>query len=203
MTDLQSRPDILVDDPTPGNEPIGVLQQVVQAITNLIVPVNKELVTILRTPTPVKISKMFAITASGNLGGSVASPDLSQIVWTSPISAESWLHRITITSPEHGPASPILSPAELILVGTAAGEIVLSLPEIATTSQVAPTQFVEGRLSAPHLSPGESLTVSGDGLPAGSHIRIDLQLTLVQGVSEFTPKTMSPTDLSAKSNEIS
>jgi hypothetical protein len=186
----------LVDNiPTNGNRP-SLLQEAIQAISNLILPTNKELITLLRTPTPVKISRIFSISATGTLGGSAALPDLSQIIWTSPMGSESWLHRITITSPEHGPSSPIISPAELVLMGSS-GEVILILPEIATTYQVAPTQFVEGMMSAPHLSPGESVSVSGDGLPANAHIKIDLQITLVQGVSEYTPMNMSPTDLTA------
>jgi hypothetical protein len=188
--------NILVDNVPPDNSS-SPLQQVIQAISNLILPSNKELISLLRTPTPVKISRVFTISAAGNLGGSLAAPDLSQIVWTSPMSSESWLHRITITSPEHGPASPIITPAQLVLM-TSQGQTVLALPEIASTYQVAPTQFIEGRMSAPHLSPGESLTVSGDGLPASHHLRIDLQIALVQGVSEYTPKQMSPTDLTAR-----
>lgn len=187
----------LVDNVPPGGNGLNPLQQVVQAISNLILPTNHELITLLRTPTPVKINRVFTISAAGTLGGSVAQPDLSQIIWTSPMSAESWLNRITITSPEHGPASPIVAPAELVLMGSS-GEIILTLPEIASTYQVAPTQFVEGRQSAPHLSPGESISISGDGLPAGAHLKVDLQITLVQGVSEFTPKAMSPTDLNAR-----
>jgi len=187
----------LVDDPTPGqSNPPNILQQALQAITNLILPTHDELITLLRTPTPVKVVKMFTVGAGGNIGGSVTMPDLSQIVYTAPMSSEAWLHRISISSPEHGPATPIVAPAEILLFGSN-GEIVLMVPENASTSQVAPVQFIEGRLSAPHLSPGESLTISGDGLTAGNHIRIDLQFSLVQGITEFTPKTMSPTDLTA------
>lgn len=192
--------NILVDDPTPGNPPTNILQEAIQAISNLILPSQKELITLLRTTTPIKVSKLFTISGTGGLGGTVALPTFDQIVYTAPISSEAWLHRITITSPEHGPGSPIVSPAELVLIGSTAGEIILSLPEIASTYQVAPTQFVEGRLSAPHLDRGESLCVNGDGLPNNAHLRIDLQIVLVQGVSEFTPKDMSPTDLTVRGN---
>lgn len=187
----------LVDDSVPPSPP-GMIQQAIQAISNLILPTHRELITQLRAPTPQKISKIFLISAAGTIGGSSSLPDFSQIIYTAPMSSEAWLHRITITSPEHGPATPIVSPAQLVLVGSTAGEIILSLPEIATTYQVAPTQFIEGRLSAPHLDRGESLVVAGDGLPASAHLRFDLQLVLVTGASEFTPKTMSPSDLTMK-----
>jgi hypothetical protein len=188
----------LVDDPTPGQaEHPNALQQAIQAIHNLIAPTQRELITLLRAPSPIKVVKLFTISAAGTLGGSLANPDMSQIVYTSPVSAESWLHRITISSPEHGPATPIIAPAQLVLISSL-NDIVLQLPEIASTYQVAPTQFIEGRASAPHLSPGVSLCVSGDALPANHHLRIDLQISLVQGVSEYTPTTMSPTDLSRR-----
>jgi hypothetical protein len=186
----------LVDDTVPTSSP-NFFQQMVEAVKNLIIPTHKELITWLRAPTPIKITRVFTVSANGTLGGSVALPDLSQIIYTSPMGSESWLHRITITSPDHGPATPILSPAQLVLVSSN-GPIILMLPEIASTYQVAPTQFIEGRLSAPHLSPGESITVSGDGLPNNAHLRFDLQIVLTQGVSEYTPKKMSPTDLTAK-----
>lgn len=199
--DNNTKTETLVDDVPPGGPYMTALQEVVQAVSNFIAPSNKELISLLRVPTPVKTFKVFTIPASGNLGGSVAMPDMSQILWTSPMSAESWLHRITITSPEHGPASPIIAPAELLLVSNL-GSIILTLPEIASTYQVAPTQFVEGRMSAPHLSPGESITVSGDGLPANAHLRIDLQIGLVQGYTEYTPMTNSPTDLTKKGRNL-
>jgi hypothetical protein len=186
----------LVDDSLPAAPP-SFFDQMVEAVKNLIFHSNKELITWLRAPTPIKITRVFTVSANGTLGGSVAIPDLSQIIYTSPMGSESWLHRITITSPDHGPATPILAPAQLALVSSN-GPIILMLPEIASTYQVAPTQFIEGRLSAPHLSAGESLTVSGDGLPNNAHLRFDLQIVLTQGVSEFTPKTSSPTDLTLK-----
>lgn len=183
----------LVDDSLPPTPP-NALQQAIEAIKNLILPNQDELLTWLRVTTPIKITKVFTINNSGTLGGSVANPDLSQIIYTSPMGSESWLHRITISSPEHGPSAPIISPAQLVLVSSN-GPIILQLPEIASTYQVAPTQFVEGRMSAPHLSSGESLTVSGDGLPANNHLRFDLQISLVSGLSQFTPRKTSPTDL--------
>lgn len=200
--DDNTRSDLLVDNIPPTNDkPANPIQEVIQAISNLILPSNKELISLLRVPTPIKTFKVFQISAAGSLGGSISAPDLSQIVWTSPMSAESWLHRITITSPEHGPSSPIVAPAELTLI-TSLGTVVLMLPEIASTYQVAPTQFVEGRFSAPHLSPGESLTVSGDGLPANAHLKIDLQIGLVQGISELTPQTNTPTDMTKKGRNL-
>lgn len=186
----------LVDDSLPPS-PRSFLDEVIQAVKNLLFHSNKELITWLRAPTPIKITRVFTVSSTGTLGGSVAIPDLSQIIYTSPMGSESWIHRITITSPDHGPATPILAPAQLALVSSN-GPIILMLPEIASTYQVAPTQFIEGRLSAPHLSPGESLTVSGDGLPNNAHLRFDLQIILTQGVSEYTPRETSPTDLTAK-----
>jgi hypothetical protein len=196
-TSLKDEVGNLVDDSLPPNPP-SPIQQAIQAIKNLILPTQHELITLMRTPTPMKVSKLLTISATGNLGGSVGFPTMDQIIYTAPVSAEAWLHRITITSPEHGPASPIIAPAELVLIGSTAGEVILSLPEIASTYQVAPTQFIEGRFSAPHLDRGESLCVAGDGLPANAHLRFDLQIIIVTGASEFTPRTMSPSDLTRR-----
>jgi hypothetical protein len=318
----------LVDDSLPPNV-TGPFQQITQAIANLFLPHHKELLTQLRVPTPMKVSKLLTISAAGTIGGSVALPTLDQIIYTAPMSSEAWLHRITITSPENGPANPIgggayinttLNPAnpgagnqipataisphgtivsvqftlttsatvanrvaaitingvtysaavaqtaslvetytffpgavattvlpgtggqlsvpippgiivttgtissaitglqagdtitaisivvssqgslspELVLIGSTSGETILSLPEIQSNYQVAPTQFTEGRLSAPHLDRGESICVAGDGLPANNHLRFDLQLLVVTGLSEWTPKDMSPSDLTLK-----
>lgn len=330
MTGNSTNKDVvgpLVDDSLPPGPP-GVVEQVFQAVSNLILPAKKELITQLRAPTPQKVSKLFAISAAGTLGGSVAFPTLDQIVYTAPLSVEAWLHRITLTCPERGPANPILgggqitntlnvnnpaaganfnatlsntqyatllqvqytlttsatvanrqagitanavifqSPmtqpagiaatytfapglpvssgvaaagsvntypipsgliippgnlvnsnilniqagdqisaitiiyavqntagAEMLLIGSTSGEVIASLPETVTTSMVVPNQFVEGRLSAPHLDRGESLCIVGDGLPANNHIRVDLQVVLMTGASEYTPRAMSPSDL--------
>jgi len=189
--------DNLVDDTKPA-EPPGIIEQVTTAIRNLILPTHKELISTLRVPTPIKVTEIIQIGPGGNIGSDFN--DLSNIVYTCPLSAEAWLHRITITCPENGPGVPIIAPAVMQIMGTTFGEIIFQLPEISNTDILVPNQFIEGRQSAPHLDRGESLCVAGNGLPAGAHIRFDLQINLVQGFSEYTPKSMSPSDLTKAGN---
>lgn len=187
----------LVDDSLPpdytGQGPIA---QAITAIRNLLFPSNRELLTWMRANTPIKITKTFTVPAGGVLGGGLANPDLSQIIFTCPESSEAWIPRLTITSPQHLPNAP-LTTGSIALIGTTFNEVIYFTPEPPAVATI-PTQWFEGGDSAPHLDRGESITISGTGLTAGDVIRIDAQIILVQGVSEFTPRTMSPTDLTAK-----
>lgn len=181
--DDNTRSDILVDNIPPMDGPKNILQEAIQAITNLILPTNRELITLLRTPTPIKVTRSFTTSASGVIGGGLNAPD-PQLIYTCPMSAEAWLHRISITAPGYGPAAP-LKTGQIMCLGSTSGEVIFFLPQAGT---VAPVQIVEGRASAPHLNSGETCGIVGDGLPNNISIRIDLQLTLLTGLSEFTPK---------------
>jgi hypothetical protein len=185
----------LVDDSLPPSPP-GPIQQAVDAILNLIHPVNRELLTLLKGNTPIKITNSFTVPANGILGGGVATPDLSLVIWTAPMSSEAWLNRIMITSPQHLPSAPLTTGA-LALVGSTMGEIIVTAPDSPAANTI-PIQFTESLNSAPHLDRGEKVTLSGTGLTAGDIVRVDLQIVLLQGISELTPKRMSPTDLTAK-----
>lgn len=187
----------LVDDSLPPNYTgLNAVQEAIIAIKNLIVPSNKELVTWMRANTPVKITRVFTVPAGGVLGGGLLNPDLSQIIFTCPESSEAWINRITITSPQHAPGTP-LTTGSLALIGTTFNEVIYVSPEPPAVACI-PQQWIEGGNGAPHLDRGESITISGTALTPGDNIRIDMQIQLVQGVSEFTPRTMSPTDLTAK-----
>lgn len=170
-----------------GNGKPSLLHQVWDALTGQLHQNQEELVTLLRTPTPVKHTKIVAIDPSGCIGGGLDSPDPVEL-YRCPMSAEAWINRITVTSPEHHPATP-LTTGEALLTGSTAGEIILFLP---ISGAVAPVQAPEGRLSAPHLNRGEVVTIVGDQLPAGHHLRFDFQILLVTGISEFTPKNYAP-----------
>jgi hypothetical protein len=194
-TGMQDEAGILVDDSLPPNTSHpGPFEQAVQAVKNLIMPTHKELITQLRQATPIKVRQTFQVPASGNIGGNGAmSPDYSAIVYTSPLSTEAWLHRITITSPQHSPGAPLTAGA-IALFGTTFGEVIQFAPD-APQANTLPIQFIEGRSSAPHLDRGESLVISGGGLTAGDTIIVDLQVILVTGASEYTPRAMSPSDM--------
>ena len=180
--------------PNPAQEAIhegeSILGQALNAIANLILPVNKELVTMLRAPTPIKVSQVFTADSNGCIGGGLDTPSPVDLYRT-PMSSEAWLNRITITCPDHGPAEPLTS-GELVCMGSTSGEIIFFLPN---HGDIAPLQIVEGRLSAPHLNAGEVASIVADQLPPGTHLRIDLQITLVSGLSEYTPRKQSPTNL--------
>jgi hypothetical protein len=190
----------LVDDTlSPSGQ--GPFALAFQAIKNLIVPYHKELITMLRANTPMKVMKTFQVPASGILGGGVALPDLSLIILTAPESAECWLNRITITSPQHPPGTP-LTTGSIVLVGSTFGELIVTAPDSPSANTI-PIQFIEGGNSAPHLDRGESLSISGTALTAGDIIRVDIQYTQVTGVSEFTPRRLSPTDLNRADSDPS
>lgn len=179
--------------PGQGQRDMPFYASVIKALVDLVIPINKELITILRTPTPIKVSRVFLTDSNGCIGKGLDTP-FPESIYTAPMSAEAWVHRITIYCPEHHPSTP-LSTGELLFTGSTAGEVIWFLPEQPDNTQIAPMSAYEGSLSAPHLNPGEDLLLVGDQLPPGIHIRVDLQLVLRQGVSEYTPRISSPTDL--------
>jgi hypothetical protein len=168
----------------------GPLGQALQAIVNLILPTQRELITLLRTPTPIKVTKTFVTDANGCIGHGLDTPD-PEVLYQCPASTEAWLHRISITVPDYGPSNP-LETGQLLCVGSTAGEIIFFLPY---HGDIAPIQIVEGHLSAPHLNSSEVAGIVGDQMPPGIRIRMDLQIILNTGLSEFTPRAFSPTNL--------
>lgn len=173
-----------------ASKPLSLFKEVTQALTNLIMPTQHDLITLIRTPTPIKFSKTFQVGADGTIGGGIANPNWQEL-YRCPVSTEAWLHRISIWSPSYPPAAP-LQTGQILCTGSTAGEIIFWLPQ---AGSVCPIQIVEGRLSAPHLNSGEVAQIVGDTLPAGITIRIDLQLIRTTGISQDTPRRQSPTDL--------
>lgn len=183
----EQHPQRLVDE-TLAPQGESMIQQMAQAIKNLILPVHGELIRQLRVPTPQKVTKTFTADASGNIGGGFTNP-VPLIIYTCPVSSEAWLHRITFTTPANGPANP-LKTGEIELLGSQSNEVILFLPQ---NGVVSPVQFTEGRASAAHLNAGESVWIVGDTLPAGTVIRVDLQFLIIsEGVSAFTPNDRTP-----------
>lgn len=161
----------------------------------------QDMIVQLRTPTPLKVSTVVPIDGSGQIGGGIqASGNYGQnpaTIYAAPLSAEAWIHRISISCPGHNPSSP-LTTGEAICYGSNSGEMIFFLP---MAGDVAPVQAVEGHLSAPHLSPGEKMLIVGDSLPVGSNLRFDLQIILSTGLTQFTPKTQSPSDVTVSITE--
>lgn len=175
-----------------------IIKEAVNAIGNLIFGTNKQLetvITMLKSPTPIKVTQNFLVDPSGCIGGGLSSPD-PKVLYACPMSAEAWIHRISITVPDYGPSEP-LTQGQLMCTGSTAGEVLFFLPY---HGDVAPIQIVEGISSAPHLNNGERALIVGDQLPVGIHLRIDLQITIVIGVSTYTPREASPTNLDVKPN---
>jgi hypothetical protein len=181
--------------------PDNIFKEAANAIASLIFGTNKQLetvITMLKTPTPIKVTQNLLVDPSGCIGGGLSSPD-PKLLYACPSSAEAWLHRITITAPDYGPAAP-LTQGQLLCTGSTSGEILFFLPY---HGDVAPIQIVEGLASAPHLNNGERALIVADQLPPGIHIRIDLQISIVIGVSTYTPRESSPTNLDKSKSSIS
>lgn len=159
-----------------------VFRDSLQAIGRWIVGSNKEILTVMRQPTPIKISSTQQA-VGGVIGGGLANPQ-PVTVWSSPLSHEAWINRITITVPGYTPASP-LTTGQIMLTGSTSNEILAFAPVV---GMVAPLLITEGRLSAAHLNTGEQILMYADGLPANALVRLDFQIVLVTGVSSDVPK---------------
>lgn len=177
------RPDRLVDETIPhAPGDMNPVQMAVQAIKNLILPTHKELIRHIRTSTPIKVTAMIQADANGNLAGGIATPNQEPLqVYRCPVSAEAWVHRISISATGFSPLNP-LKAGEVVCVGSNSFEVVFFLP---LNGVVAPVQIVEGRYSAPHLNSGETLGFFGDGFAANQQFRVDMQIILVTGMSEY------------------
>lgn len=147
---------------------------------------HQEQISILRTPSPIKIVQTFIADEHGCIGNGLDSPN-PVTIWECPMSAEAWLHRITISSPEYHPAQP-LQTGEAYLLGST-GQLITWLPH---RGDIAPVQLLEGSASAPHLSPGERIQIVADLLPVGISLRVDMQIVLQTGLSQYTPKSGAP-----------
>jgi|SRR5215469_78416 len=150
---------------------------------------NDELITLLRTPTPVKVTKRLTSDVNGCLGNGVVTP-VPEVLYQCPASAEAWLHRISISSPNYTPRNP-LQAGEMIAYGSG-GELVFFTP---LAGDICPVQLVEGHLSAPHLNGSEELLIVGDALPPNIPFRFDFQIILRTGISQYTPLAESPSDM--------
>jgi len=170
-------------DTQQSNIVLDVIRDVIAGIGDLFTKGQHDLITILRQPTPIKYTRVITADAAGNIGGGLNAGNIVD-VYRCPVSAEGWINRIAITAAGYGPKTP-LTQGQAYLTGSTFNELIMMLP---VAGQIAPLISTEGRLSAPHLNPGEQLLITGDGFPANVSLKIDLQIVLVQGVSEYTPK---------------
>jgi hypothetical protein len=142
---------------------------------------QRSLITILRQPSPIKITEFVTANSSGTIGGGFTTPN-PVLLWQCPMSHEAWINRFTITSPQYSPANALTTGEAMFMTNLSTPVYFLPIG-----GDVAPVQINEGRLSAPHFSAGEQLVVVGDALPANVSLRVDLQITLVSGLSADTP----------------
>ena len=165
-------------------------------LVKMIVNHNKkigDLITILQTPTPIKITRTFTSDGNGQIGGGLVG-GISAFpldIFAAPTSHEVWVNRFSITSPGYSPRAA-LQQGELMITGSHSSEPIFWTPFLtAAPLLVLPVQFSgQGRLSAPHLNAGEKMQVVGDNLPAGTIVRFDMQMVLVTGVSPDAPKSL-------------
>lgn len=189
----QTTTEIIQDGRKP-DEPEGPIIKALEAIRNDFFESNKEVITILRQQTPVKVSHVFVVDDHGCIGAGLDTPD-PHTLYECPMSAEATIHRLTVWCAEYSPSNPLNS-GQILCTGSTAGEIIFYLPMEPDQTQIAPMQpILEGSQSAPHLNGGERMLLVGDQLPPKAHIRIDLQLLLNMGASQYTPRSNAPTNL--------
>lgn len=163
---------------------------------------RRELIAILKVPTPIKITTNILTDSTGHIGSGVADFTNAVTLWECSMAHEAWIHRIVITSPANPPSSP-LSTGQILLIGST-GHILAWSPQPGLENNVIPIILEqEGRFSAIHLTPGERIQAVGDGLPTNIQIRFDLQINLVSGVSADTPIPFIGTSLAASISDTS
>lgn len=173
MTNVDTNHNIIQD----------VLSSITSSLGKLFFKQTYDLLTVLRQPTPQKVSTVLTVSGTGLLGSGPVTSQNPATIWQCPMSHEAWVNRLAVTSPGYFGSNAMTS--GYMILNNSLGQLVYFLP---IGTNVAPVLFTEGRLSAPHLAAGESLTVYGSGLPNGAQIRFDLQLVLVEGVSPDTPR---------------
>lgn len=164
---------------------VDLFKSGLNALGGLLLSNNRELIEIIRQPTPIKVVANIQASGSGVIGGGFSNPQPVPL-YQCPVSQEGWINRITISAQGYTPGNPLQSGQGQIWVsGSTFGEPIFWLP---LAGVVAPIQITEGRLSAAHLNSGETMGIIGDSLPANLQLRFDFQLTLVTGVSQYTPR---------------
>lgn len=164
-----------------------IIKEAVNALGGLFVRHHKDLITVLRQPTPIKITRSVTSDAGGLIGGgwSLLTGANSRPVplWECPMSHEAWINRIVIEAAGYMPANPYTTGN--IKLMSSSGVPIQYFP---IGGVIAPVVVTEGRLSAPHLNSGEYLAIQGESLLVGVQFTINMQIVLVTGVSSDAPK---------------
>lgn len=169
------------------NSIFDLVREAVNGIGGLLTGQHKDAMTILRQPTPIKITRAVTSDASGLIGGgwSLLTGANSRPVplWECPMAMEAWINRIVIDAAGYMPANPYTT-GNIRLISSS-GVPIQYFPIAGT---IAPVIVTEGRLSAPHLTSGEYLAIQGESLLVGIQFTINLQIVLVTGVTTDTPR---------------
>ena len=162
-----------------------LIKDAVNALGSIFTKSNKDVLTTLRQPTPIKITRVVTSDAGGFIGDGFSTLRNPRPVplWECPMAHEAWINRIVIEALTYMPANPLTTGNLKLLSST--GNTIQFLP---VGGVIAPIVITEGRLSAPHLNNGEWLTVLGEGIPVSVSLKFDMQIVLVSGVSSDTPR---------------
>jgi len=168
------------------NDNIGdLIRDAVNGIGNIFMKGNRDVITTLRQPTPIKITRTVTSDSGGFIGGGFSALTNPRPVplWECPMSHEAWINRLVVEAITYMPANPYTTGNIKLLSST--GNSIYFLP---ISGVIAPIVITEGRLSAPHLNSGEYISILGEGLLVGIQFKLDMQIVLVSGVSSDTPR---------------
>ena len=131
---------------------------------------------------------------SGCIGGGQDTPTPVDL-YRCPPSTEAWLHRIVVTSPEvYSRLQTTLQIGRTAMHGDNRWRTyILLAAQRRSNRRLRP----RGKAIRTALKPRGGCTGCGPKHAAGIHLRFDLQVILVSGLSEFTPRKQSPTNLDA------
>jgi hypothetical protein len=160
-----------------------LIRDAVNGLGSLLHGHNKDLINVLRQPTPLNLSTVLTANAAGVIGGGLTSPN-PETIWQCPESHEAWINRIMVHQVPPRPGTP-LTTGQAMCTGSTVNETIFFLP---LGGVIAPVLITEGRLSAAQLNSGERMLFAADGLPANTQLKIELQIVLVTGMSPDTPK---------------
>lgn len=160
-----------------------LIKDAVNAIGGLLHRNHQELLKKFDVPTPQKVSFVVTADASGNIGGGMINPS-PVIIWQCPMSQESWIHRLAVSSPSATPKTPLTTGEAVLVDGS--GSMLFFLPQ-AAGAWIAPYLTTEGYGSAIHLNAGSRISVYGDSFTPGTALRFDMQISFTRGMSQYTP----------------
>src|SRR5215472_10974109 len=83
-----------------------VFEDVLGYVNRLFTSYRADLLTLIHQPTPLKFTFNITADTNGIIGGGFANPN-PVLLWQSSMAHETWINRITITSPSGTPKAPL------------------------------------------------------------------------------------------------